>query len=751
MQSTKNYQLVKQELTDRADITQISGNWDKIDTEMKRLSDDKFDKAGGTITGKTTISKGGLDVAGGVKTGSLTVTGETDVGTLVTESIRSKVNASKGTKPRAAQSVIWQIFDKDGTNTATDRLGYISYRLGTDNVASMNFAVANPLKPTAEEVAGVISQWLADGSARISVTHHPTSDSNDKNVATTYWVRNLKATASQYGLVKVADETALLSESDEAALTVDKAYELNDFRRMNTAYKVGDRVSCAFRYEFFLECTTAGTTAKTTLDTRNINHGQVITDGTCKWTVRSHPKSVNGVVPDANGNIDIGLENYDYKKWGLGTGLNDSPSGSSAEIFNSQNFDDWNKSGFFTVSATNGQNTPTGSAYFTGIMLNLIRRGESGTSGLQIMPVGSTVYYRSKSNAAWNPWYAFARDDLVVHTSDNPIVYKKLPSIKSVKGSFWFDSSSGIDRSELHADMASSDWYGIQYGMLNGNDKIQFIFNSNNVYWRYSNQNLGSEMWTADSWTKFCLANLVFTTADNVFTGTNTFVDDDIVSDGSNIKFTSKDSLNQIFKVAQVKKGTLPTNRQEILIRVIDATGSSVIANTLAELGLGYTLAGDSYARLLVSKTEAGATERSMIDISYDLSAKRFVAQSPTPPSTGAGRSEIATVGFVKDRIAEGSVATLKATRTSAGSFTVSGLKVGQPILLSCYLRNNTYDGGDYSEISSSNVSGGSFQYITGALNGRTYTAIAIADATSVTFNVVNQGITSATWKVYAL
>ena len=52
MQSTTNYQLVKQELTDKADITQISGNWDKIDTEMKRLSDEKFDKSGGAIGGK---------------------------------------------------------------------------------------------------------------------------------------------------------------------------------------------------------------------------------------------------------------------------------------------------------------------------------------------------------------------------------------------------------------------------------------------------------------------------------------------------------------------------------------------------------------------------------------------------------------------------------------------------------------------------------------------------------------------------
>lgn len=113
------------------------------------------------------------------------------------------------------------------------------------------------------------------------------------------------ATASTYGLVKVADEIAILNESDEAALTVDKSYELNDFRRMNTTYAVGDKVNCAFKFELFLECTQAGTTSEETLDTRNATHGQVITDGTVKWTVRTHIKSVGGVVADASGNVPV--------------------------------------------------------------------------------------------------------------------------------------------------------------------------------------------------------------------------------------------------------------------------------------------------------------------------------------------------------------------------------------------------------------------------------------------------------------
>lgn len=116
------------------------------------------------------------------------------------------------------------------------------------------------------------------------------------------------ATYTEYGTVKLADETALLNQSSEATLTVDASYELNDFRRMEKYYSLGDKVACAFRYELFLECTKAGTTSGTTLDTRNVTHGQVITDGTCEWTVRTHIKSVGGGVADANGNVEIDLE-----------------------------------------------------------------------------------------------------------------------------------------------------------------------------------------------------------------------------------------------------------------------------------------------------------------------------------------------------------------------------------------------------------------------------------------------------------
>ena len=87
-------------------------------------------------------------------------------------------------------------------------------------------------------------------------------------------------------------------------------YEINEVRRKSTAYQVGDRVDCAFQYERFLECTKAGTTSADLLDTRSVTHGQVITDGTVEWTVRTHVRSINGSVAGADGNVlvDVGAK-----------------------------------------------------------------------------------------------------------------------------------------------------------------------------------------------------------------------------------------------------------------------------------------------------------------------------------------------------------------------------------------------------------------------------------------------------------
>nr|DAE24769.1 MAG TPA: Baseplate wedge protein [Myoviridae sp. cteBs22] len=100
-------------------------------------------------------------------------------------------------------------------------------------------------------------------------------------------------------------------------------------------------------------------------------------------------------------------------RYGLGGGLNTSPSGSANEAFGSSDLNDWDKSGFYSVSFTDGQNTPTGQAAWTGVLLALMRRWEAGTSGLQIAPNGSAFWYRTRSNSAWNPWHVLATQDYV--------------------------------------------------------------------------------------------------------------------------------------------------------------------------------------------------------------------------------------------------------------------------------------------------------------------------------------------------
>ena len=111
------------------------------------------------------------------------------------------------------------------------------------------------------------------------------------------------ATTSKAGLVRLAAEEDVLNEAPQTAVCTQLIYEINEFRRKSTAYQVGDKVDCAFQYERFLECTKAGTTSGELLDTRNVTHGQVITDGTAEWTVRTHIRSINNAVADASGNI----------------------------------------------------------------------------------------------------------------------------------------------------------------------------------------------------------------------------------------------------------------------------------------------------------------------------------------------------------------------------------------------------------------------------------------------------------------
>lgn len=124
------------------------------------------------------------------------------------------------------------------------------------------------------------------------------------------------ATLDTYGLVRVADDTDVLEDdNDDAAITPAVYHDVSDFRHKNTSYSLGDKAECMFNFELFLECTKAGTTGSGALDTRNVTHGQVLTDGTVQWTVRTHIRSINGVVAGSDGNVVIEVTVPKLKVW----------------------------------------------------------------------------------------------------------------------------------------------------------------------------------------------------------------------------------------------------------------------------------------------------------------------------------------------------------------------------------------------------------------------------------------------------
>lgn len=80
------------------------------------------------------------------------------------------------------------------------------------------------------------------------------------------------------------DNITITEKQPDGALTVAKDYF--GFRKENTAYELGDKVSCAYHPDLMLECGVAGTTSNIELDTRGeLSTGDTITDGTVTWNV----------------------------------------------------------------------------------------------------------------------------------------------------------------------------------------------------------------------------------------------------------------------------------------------------------------------------------------------------------------------------------------------------------------------------------------------------------------------------------
>ena len=330
-----------------------SGIYPTIEQTQKWLAE-KYDKTGGPISGDVQISgatsmKGGLNVEGGTTTDTINITGKATInggvsitggasvddmnvtGSLtvpmpekdtdaanqqfVNQQIENKTEFKKlefvnpeiikGQAPAEAKQVGIEYFGKEkGTKEA--RLASLIYQLSADMTAALQMMVNDP---TSDKAAGIIVSFK-DGKPRLALTNHPEAASNDHSIATTNWVRGIRATADEYGLVRVADqEDVLKDDCGDAAIVPSVYHDVSDYRHKNTAYVVGDIVRCMFNSELFLECTKAGTTSAEPLDTRAVKHGQILEDGTLQWTVRTYIKSINGLVPDKAGNVTIETTN----------------------------------------------------------------------------------------------------------------------------------------------------------------------------------------------------------------------------------------------------------------------------------------------------------------------------------------------------------------------------------------------------------------------------------------------------------
>lgn len=127
-------------------------------------------------------------------------------------------------------------------------------------------------------------------------------------------------------------------------------------------------------------------------------------------------------------------------------------------------------------------------------------------------------------------------------------------------------------------------------------------------------------------------------TGNKTFTGQTTIVDQPLTLDGANLSISNKDNLNELDKITKFAKGTNPTTGQSYLIRLLDSSGSSTLAGTLAEIGMAYNSSGDSYVQMVASNTTEGSTSRDYIEVRYSKSSGKFTTRTPTPETTASGK-----------------------------------------------------------------------------------------------------------------
>lgn len=194
-------------------------------------------------------------------------------------------------------------------------------------------------------------------------------------------------------------------------------------------------------------------------------------------------------------------------------------------------------------------------------------------------------------------------------------------------------------------------------------------------------------------------------------------------------------------------KGTAPANVQWTYFAVQDSSDSESEANRLAMFAHRQATNNEALARMACYKPVSGSTESVSISVGYDGSGNSFTS-APNPPDSSNDQN-IATTSFVKKTVdAKAGVMTRKGSKGGAGTMTVTGLKANQLLVVTCDMRNDTWDGGDYALVEADNVVNGWFK--TGAGTGF-YTTYMIATSSTVNFKITHQGISRSTTTVYAM
>lgn len=365
MRYTDNLNLKKPEQTEFYDVDDFNENADKIDAEMmKRLS-----LSGGTITGTITSSSdtilnkaddnSGLNLTGGKDNSSanLTLFGKSAPefkGYFALDALddTGKYHQLLGTPDGKLswggayfiKSINGNAADENGVLNVTklERTSYLSKGVNLNDYQEIGVygidmnGVAETIQNIPVPLAGMLEVKHSASDGYYVTQEYTTCDANTRRFVRNCYIKNQDwgewveaitnktiATSTKYGVVRMAtEEDALKDDVQDAAITPAVYHDVSDFRHKQTAYNLGDKVECMFNHELFLECTKAGTTASTPLDTRNVKYGQVLTDGTAQWTVRTHIKSVNNTVADANGNVNV--KEYTHPNSGVQAGTYDS-------------------------------------------------------------------------------------------------------------------------------------------------------------------------------------------------------------------------------------------------------------------------------------------------------------------------------------------------------------------------------------------------------------------------------------------